>query len=390
MYPLAPLMQANPTLVRVLNTLTDAGNLAHLVGGSVRDALMGRAVSDFDIATSAHPETVAEIFEAIGATVYPTGIAHGTLTIKLDEQTFEITTWRRDVATDGRRATVAYAQSLGEDAARRDFTINALYADAEGDVFDPLGSGLRDIAAQRVAFIGAPEARIREDHLRILRYFRFSATHMGSIDAQSYDMLACRAFAPLISSLPRERVGAEMLKLLAAERPAAVLADMSRAGVLAMVLPQLVTSPRHLSQQMRALEVQEMTLGLKPCAIRRLALIHPTAAQEALKLSKAQARQHHILAELGYSTMSPAEIGYRHGVEIGEDALCIQAALGRAITGADRAAMQQGAEKVFPIMARDFQGRLAGKALGDAMRRAEADWIASGFTANPRQLLALA
>ncbi len=225
-----------PGTQAVLGCLTAAGWQALAVGGCVRNSLLGVPTTDVDIATDAAPETVSELAETAGFRVVPTGIDHGTVTVIVQGVPYEVTTFRRDVATDGRRAVVAFSDRLEEDAARRDFTINALYARADGTVIDPLG-GLPDLQARRVRFVGDPETRIREDYLRILRFFRFHAWYgdpEGGLDAEG--LAACAALSAGIETLSRERLGAEMRKLLSAPDPSRVAA-MAQAGVLLRVLP---------------------------------------------------------------------------------------------------------------------------------------------------------
>jgi len=221
----------------VMAVLEEAGHQALAVGGCVRNALLGVAVSDVDIATDARPERVMEIAAAAGLKAVPTGIDHGTVTVVANKVGHEVTTFRRDVETDGRRATVAYADRVEEDAHRRDFTMNALYARADGTVIDPLG-GLPDLRARRVRFIDDPHDRIREDYLRILRFFRFHAWYGDPAAGLDPDGLAaCAELSDGMDRLSRERIGAETRKLLAAPDPAPAVAAMAQAGVLIHVLP---------------------------------------------------------------------------------------------------------------------------------------------------------
>ena len=211
---------------------------ARFVGGCVRNSLLDRPVDDVDIATRLEPREVMEALAVAGLKAVPTGLDHGTVTAVSDHRPFEITTLRRDVTTDGRRATVAFTGDWAEDAGRRDFHINALYADAEGQVFDPTGQGLADIAARRVAFVGDPDRRIREDRLRILRFFRFQAWYgRGAPDAAG--LAACVREADGLSELSAERVSKELLKLLAAPDPVPTVAIMAEAGILQRLLPDV-------------------------------------------------------------------------------------------------------------------------------------------------------
>ena len=223
----------------VMAALEAAGGpgCARFVGGCVRNALMGRDIDDVDIATTLKPEETERAIRAAGLKAVPTGIAHGTVIAVSERQPFEITTLRQDVSTDGRNATVAFTDDWAEDAARRDFRLNALYADSDGRVFDPTGQGVDDAAAGRIVFVGDPRTRIREDYLRILRFFRFFAWYgRGQPDAAG--LQACRELASGMSRLSAERVSKELMKLLAAEEPRPAMAAMAQTGVLAQVLPE--------------------------------------------------------------------------------------------------------------------------------------------------------
>ena len=227
-------IMGDPSLRRVLGAL--APHRALVVGGAVRNALLGEPVEDIDIATDARPGQVVDLARAAGLKPVPTGIEHGTVTVVADGRGFEVTTFRRDVETDGRRAVVAFSNRIEDDAARRDFTMNALYAEPSGEVLDPVG-GLPDLSARRVRFVGDPDRRIIEDYLRILRFFRFHA-HCGRPGAADAEALAaCARHAGGLARISRERIGAEMRKLLSAEDPVEAVRLMEESGVLAQVLP---------------------------------------------------------------------------------------------------------------------------------------------------------
>ena len=241
---------------------------ARYVGGAVRDTLLGLAVKDIDLATPLEPREVMRRLKAQRIQVVPTGIDHGTVTAVLAGSPVEITTLRHDLTTDGRRATVAFASDWREDAARRDFTINALYADpVSGEIWDYFG-GLEDLAARRVRFIGDARERIREDHLRILRYFRFQA-RFGSLPADSEAEQACADLSATLKGLSRERVGMELLNLLALSNPAPTVARMHALGVLQVVLPEAEVAG------LAALVTEEIKQAVVPDPIRRLAALLP-------------------------------------------------------------------------------------------------------------------
>lgn len=383
------LMEKTPALRFVLEILEEAGHPAHLVGGSVRDLLMGREASDLDVSTRATPETVAALFGRRGCKVHPTGIEHGTLTVVVDDMPFEITTWRRDVATDGRRATVAFAERIEEDAQRRDFTVNALYAARNGEVIDPTGLGLRDAARGRIRFIGEARARIEEDHLRILRFFRFSASHAGGVE-DGEDLAACRALKEHLKSLPGERIGTEMLKLLVAPAAAAALCEMARSGLLPIVLPDLDLEAKDVEARLARLAAAEQVQGLHPCPVRRLACLVEKAPREALKLSRKQADGIEAIVEASRSSMAPGELGYRKGAVVAEDAFLRRFALGcdRSLGTDLIEAARRGAEQVFPVKAADLMPAFSGAALGRELARIEACWVAGDFLAPRDKLLA--
>lgn len=275
-----------PDLVQLIDTL-GGGDLTRVVGGAVRDTLLGRAVTDIDLATRLAPDQVIARLKDAGIKAVPTGLAHGTVTAVPVGGPVEVTTLRRDVATDGRHATVAFSDDWQEDAARRDFTINALYADnATGKVYDYF-DGEADIAARHIRFIGDPLTRIAEDHLRILRFFRFHA-RFGEGAPDAAGLAACAERANDLMALSRERIAAELLKLLAADDPSPVVAIMMTHGIFQPVLPEFTDA----APLTRCVE-RERAMGVAGDAIRRLAaLIDGRVALAAsiggrLKLSKA-------------------------------------------------------------------------------------------------------
>jgi len=229
----------DPATRAVLDALEAVGgpDCARFVGGCIRNALMGQTVDDLDLATRLLPEAAMAALQKAGLKVVPTGLAHGTVTAVSKGRPYEITTLRRDVSTDGRNATVAFTDDWAEDAARRDFRLNALYADAEGQVFDPTGQGVEDAREGRIVFVGEPETRIREDYLRILRFFRFFAWY-GRGEPDAAGLKACADLSEGMIRLSAERVSKELLKLLAAPDPRPAVRAMAGAGVLARILPE--------------------------------------------------------------------------------------------------------------------------------------------------------
>lgn len=368
-------------LQAVLYCLTSAGHQALLVGGCVRNGLLGVAIDDIDIATDAPPETVIALAKAAGLRVVPTGIDHGTVTVIAGGKPHEVTTFRRDVETDGRRAVVAFSDRIDEDAMRRDLTMNALYANASGLIIDPLG-GLPDLLARRVRFVGKPEDRIREDYLRILRFFRFHARYGDqALGFDAEGLAACAALSAGIETLSRERVGHEMLKLLAAPDPSPAIAAMQATGVLAQVLT---------GADSRALApLVHFESGLAPDAIRRLSVLGGASAAPALRLSRDQARRLEVLRD-GIGAMTGAlELAYRHGADAARDILLARGAIfGQPLASDWQADIAKGATAVFPVRAADLAPTLSGPALGRKLKELEARWITSGFKLSREQLIA--
>lgn len=363
----------------VCAALTGAGYRALFVGGCVRNALLGVAVSDYDIATDALPETVTNLAENAGLRVVPTGIEHGTVTVIAGGKPHEVTTFRRDVETDGRRAVVAFSSDVAEDAARRDFTMNALYATPEGEVIDPLG-GLPDLQARRVRFVGDAGQRIAEDYLRILRFFRFHAWYgdpSGGIDAEG--LAACAALSAGIETLSRERVGAEMKKLLSAPDPAPSVASMARAGVLGAVLA---------GAEDRALAPLVHLEGGRGARWQaRLGALGLHDWSEGLRLSRAEAREMAGLREAVAEGWPPAVAGWKLGTALGGDAVLVRAALvEQPLPEAWEAEVARGAAAVFPVRAADLPA-LSGPALGAKLKELEARWLQADLRPSRAELL---
>ena len=370
----------DPATATVMDLLTRGGHGAWFVGGCVRNALLGLDVADIDIATDLRPDDVMALAQDAGVKVVPTGIDHGTVTLIADHRPFEVTTLRRDVATDGRRATIAFTDLVEDDAARRDFTMNALYAKADGTVLDPTGEGLADLAARRLRFIGNPHDRITEDYLRILRFFRFHAWYAdpnAGIDAEG--LAACAALADGLGQLSRERVGAEIKKLLSAPNPAAAVAAMAQTGILARTLPGAMA---------RMLPILISFEDAPPDPIRRLAALGPVEVAAGLRLSKADIARLTILRDGMSSTTSPDALAYLHGADIAWDIAVLRASqFETQVDPTVRALIARGASAVFPIKPADLMRRLSGAALGQALRTLEARWIASSFTLSRAELL---
>lgn len=359
-----------------------AGHQLYCVGGCVRNALLNQPVADIDMATDARPETVSKMCEGAGLKVIPTGIDHGTVTVIAGNIPFEITTFRTDIDTDGRHATVAYSATLEQDAGRRDFKMNALYVAADGRVIDPTG-GLPDIAARKVRFIGDPNARIAEDYLRILRFFRFHAWYGdpdGGVDEDG--LAACAEGAEGLDTLSRERIGAEMTKLLSAPDPAPSIASMAQTGILARVMPGADAGSLAV--------LVHFENRITPSWTRRALALGGEDLKDRWRLSKSDA---HVLAQAradlsaGHSTKA---LAFRHGAEHARDVALVMAASTQSPPAADLEAQIDAACKaVFPVKAGDLMPRLEGPALGEALRHLQDRWIASDFTLSRSELLAV-
>ncbi len=369
------------SLQTVLSVIETGGHRALMVGGCVRNDLIGRPLGDIDIATDAPPLRVTELAARTGLRVVPTGIGHGTVTVIADGSAYEVTTFRDDVETDGRRAVVAFSDDLVSDARRRDFTMNALYADRAGTVIDPL-DGIGDLLARHVRFVGDPAARIAEDYLRILRFFRLNAWYGDpehGVDPAG--LAACATLSAGIDTLSRERVGAEMTKLLAAHDPAPAMAAMQRSGVLMRVLPG--------ADAVAMAVLVHIEAGLDPDPIRRLAVLGGTGVTEALRLSRVAAARLDRIRTAAMGGATAAELGYRFGESDGTDAVLIRAALvGTSLPDGWSTECARGAAARFPVAAADLMPALQGAALGARLTDLEARWVASDFRLSREQLLA--
>lgn len=369
-----------PATKAVMDMLTEGGHQALYVGGTVRDALFDLTPKDIDISTDARPDRVIELAKAAGLRTVPTGIDHGTVMVVADHEGFEVTTFRRDIETDGRRAVVAFADTIEEDAMRRDFTMNALYATGDGDVIDPLG-GLPDLQARHVRFVGEAEERIREDYLRILRFFRFHAWYGDTESGLDPDGLAaCAMNSAGIETLSKERIGAELKKLLAAPDPAPSVAAMAQTGALARALPG--ADPRALAP------LVHLEAGRIADPILRLAALGGEDVVSALRLSREEAKHLVALRDGASSAATTAELGYRLGADTGFSALLLRAAsLETPLEVGATEAVIKGAKAKFPVRPADLMPEFSGPALGERLKELETRWIASEFALTRAELL---
>lgn len=390
-----------PQTRAVMAALTSAGATARFVGGCVRDALMGRPVGDIDIATDAEPDAVTAALERAGIKVVPTGLAHGTVTAVADHTHFEITTLRCDVETFGRHARVAFTDDWAADAARRDFTMNALFLDADGAIYDPV-NGLADLKRGRVRFVGDPAQRIHEDVLRLLRYFRFFA-YFDHPPADEAALAACRAAASQLPALSGERVRAELLKLFAAPDPGPTVTLMADADVLAQILPE-ATRPDRFA----ALLTVERESGAARGPLRRLAALIETdeagalAAARRLRFSSKEAARLAELVAPGIAIsphMDRASLNrafYRLGGRLVRDLTVIAWAAARARGEADDQAFRRLTALAdcwrpveFPLKGADAvaMGVPPGPAIGRLIAMVEDWWVEQGFVPDRTQCL---
>ncbi len=389
-----------------------AGGEARVVGGTVRDWLMcfyakasedkgdlspeAVAQGDVDMASTLTPESTLEIAAHYGWKAIPTGIEHGTVTLVLPERIVEVTTLRRDVETDGRHATVAFTNDWQEDAARRDFTVNALYMDADGAITDFFG-GQEDLQAQRVRFIGEATARITEDALRILRYFRFLASH-GRPPADEDALAAITAHKSMIAGLSGERIANEMRKLLSVVNPAYALRLLKQAGVAPLVFGREIAPQRIIRLQMleRQADYQTSVWARVVLLLQDATEVNVKWLSERWKLSRHEAAQLHLLVTLPqFDACAPKHVHTRllrlYHAPVYLDWLLVQAALTPGTYIAPYVALAMDfVAPVFPVTAKDLMGKgmVEGKALGEALAMLEKRWEENNYALSKEQLLA--
>lgn len=372
----------NPRTQAVCAMLTNAGYQAFFVGGCVRNALFGVEVNDIDISTDAVPEVVLSLAKDAGLHAIPTGIEHGTVTVISGHIPHEITTFRKDVETDGRRAVVAFSKRAEDDAHRRDFTMNALYARPDGTVFDPLG-GMADLQRRYVRFIDDAEMRIREDYLRILRYFRFHAWYGDpDLGMDSEALAAISGNLAGLETLSGERLGAEMLKLLAANDPAPSVAAMRSTGALSQIIAG--ADDRGLAPLVHL----EQIFGATGDPIRRLAVLGGAGAGKALRLSRKHTQLLSLL-KAGVEGADPADIlAYRHGANVALSITLLRSALLEMPMPPGLVDdIGRGALAEFPVKPADLMPVYEGPALGRELGRLELLWLQSGFVLGRDALL---
>jgi poly(A) polymerase len=388
-----------PETRAVLAALERGGYPARVVGGAVRNALLGRPVKDIDIATPMLPEDTISVAEQAGLKTIPTGLQHGTVTVIANHTPFEVTTLRRDEETFGRHARVAFTSDWAEDAARRDFTINALYCDAAGVIYDPLG-GLADIAEPCIRFINSAKDRIKEDYLRILRFFRFTAEYTNGVPDPD-GLAACTALQSGLAKISAERIRSELLRLLAAPAAEPVLAAMATAGLLSNVLGGTADLERF--SRLVAIEAALARPGDETLRLGALAVARPGDAlrlRDTMRLSNTEYERlsRMVLPDHGYDP-GQAELKakaalYRHGAEAFRDGLLLAWANARDVRADDIGfrerlrLIERWPAPELPVRGQDVMalGVPAGPAVGAILSHFEEWWIAEGFPSDADRL----
>lgn len=369
----------DPNVVTVMNALTARDNQALFVGGCVRNGLLNVPCTDIDISTDARPNETIALAQAAGLKPIPTGIDHGTITIVVNAEPFEVTSFRKDVETDGRRAVVAFSDDIMDDARRRDFTMNAIYAQADGTIVDPL-NGLPDLQARHVRFIENANQRIAEDYLRILRFFRFTAQYGDpALGMDAEGLAACAAGLDGLDTLAKERIGAEMRKILSVENPAPALAAMEQSGVLNRILAGAN------AKYIPILTHIENGHGIDWMA--RLVVLGGEGHVEALRLTKAEGAKLRAIKKVIELGIRPSAAAFEFGRDVARASALALAALSESTppNGLEDD-IARGETSEFPVSAQDLP-TLKGRELGDALRELRIRWIASEFELSKEDLL---
>jgi len=376
MYNFQPDWLRDTELQEACKLLENNGFVAYAVGGCVRDAIADVPCNDIDISTNAPPKTVEGLFYIAEWDVYPTGIDHGTLTVRKGNKTYEITTFRRDVATDGRRATVAFADTIEEDAKRRDFTMNALYMDKEGYVYDPTGSGVTDLIEGIVRFVGDAGERCREDYLRIMRLFRFHAKY-GGHKLLGEEIDAAHIHRSGLNQISGERIWSELKKILDLPEPFESIAEMHRVGVLQEILP----TPN--IGTFLCLKMSENTNLFSAAWQRRFFALNGSD----IPFPHAKAEKKHLdhIAEALDNQYSIAVSTYLYGEAVAQDAHALKGSCG----GWNYAESARGGAAVFPVSSVDLMqlGIEPGPEMGKLLKHAKEIWVETSLTAEKEDLL---
>ncbi len=370
--------------------------IALFVGGCVRNALLDMEVEDIDLATSLKPESVVKKLEAEDITVIPTGLQHGTVTAVINKKPFEITTLRHDVETDGRHAVVEFTDNWKEDAKRRDFTMNTLLADRKGNIYDPLGQGIKDLESHTIKFVGKAEERVQEDYLRLLRFFRFHAIY-GTGDFDKTALKACRKYADKLSTLSKERITQEYLKIMAAEKPWDILAIMFENKVLPDLNfdtydPKFFQYFCEFQSRYGLVSIPSRLYvqgGLDIANVKRMEnlMIFPKVFMRDMQAISDALTQPDLSCDHDVKVSI-----YRYGRVITAQALMIELVQDRVMNGYAPKALsiiQQWEVPTFPVSGNDLMenGIPQGPALGDTLEKLENWWIENGFSATREECL---
>ena len=373
----------NPSAQKLSKLYKNFGYQVLFVGGCVRNTILKMPVTDIDLATDAQPEEIIKIAKENNIRFVPTGLAHGTITLIIDNKNYQITTFRTDFDHDGRYAKVEFTESLLLDASRRDLTINALYCNHVGEVIDPL-NGLDDIKKQKIKFIGNPNERIKEDNLRILRFFRFQAIYGNkNLEIDSIALEACHNHKSKLAALSKERITSELRKILSAPNPLEVIIKMNETGVLNELFQKV--SIDSLGAYLKTEEKFKININW----LGRLLSLQVTQEEESLKLTRCEFKFLKQTKSAIENQIHVLEFSYYNGVENGKIYSILQNFRHNIILSKNLLnQINSLATKKFPITAKDLMPEISGKKLGEALRSLEDRWIKSNFTLSKKELLA--
>lgn len=373
----------NPSAQKLSKLYKNFGYQVLFVGGCVRNTILKMPVTDIDLATDAQPEEIIKIAKENNIRFVPTGLAHGTITLIIDNKNYQITTFRTDFDHDGRYAKVEFTESLLLDASRRDLTINALYCNHVGEVIDPL-NGLDDIKKQKIKFIGNPNERIKEDNLRILRFFRFQAIYGNkNLEIDSIALEACHNHKSKLAALSKERITSELRKILSAPNPLEVMIKMNETGVLNELFQNV--SIDSLEAYLKTEEKFKININW----LGRLLSLQVTQEEESLKLTRCEFKFLKQTKSAIENQIHVLEFSYYNGVENGKIYSILQNFRHNIILSKNLLnQINSLATKKFPITAKDLMPEISGKKLGEALRSLEDRWIKSNFTLSKKDLLA--
>ena len=373
----------NPSAQKLSKLYKSFGYQVLFVGGCVRNTILKMPVTDIDLATDAQPEEIIKIAKENNIRFVPTGLAHGTITLIIDNKNYQITTFRTDFDHDGRYAKVEFTESLLLDASRRDLTINALYCNHVGEVIDPL-NGLDDIKKQKIKFIGNPNERIKEDNLRILRFFRFQAIYGNkNLEIDSIALEACHNHKSKLAALSKERITSELRKILSASNPLEVIIKMNETGVLNELFQKV--SIDSLEAYLKTEEKFKININW----LGRLLSLQVTQEKESLKLTRCEFKFLKQTKSAIENQIHVLEFSYYNGVENGKIYSILQNFRHNIILSKNLLnQINSLATKKFPITAKDLMPEIRGKKLGEALRSLEDRWIKSNFTLSKIELLA--